>query len=97
MHCAYLIYIHTHTHTYIYIYIYTYYIHVYLHIYNIYVFGEDLGIFIFENWSRFLDDCETLSKENKINPNDLLSILNSTHQFNLQWNIVKMSFLCWTF
>ena len=39
-------------------------------------FGEDLGDFIFENWSRFLDDCETLLEENKINPNDLLSILN---------------------
>ena len=23
-------------------------------------FGEDLGNFIFENWSRFLDVCETL-------------------------------------
>ena len=22
-------------------------------------FGEDLGNFIFENWSRFLDDCDT--------------------------------------
>ena len=41
------------------------------------MFGEDLENFIFENWSRFLDDCETLLEENKINPNDLLSILNS--------------------
>ena len=40
-------------------------------------FGENLGNFIFENWSRFLNDCETLLEENKINPNDLLSILNS--------------------
>ena len=35
-------------------------------------FGEDLGNFNFENWSRFLDGCETLLEENKINPNDLL-------------------------
>ena len=33
-------------------------------------FGENLGNFIFEN-------CETLLEENKTNPNDLLSILNS--------------------
>ena len=50
------------------------------------IFGEDLGNFIFENWSRFLYDCETLLEENKINPNDLRSISNSikpstlTHQ-----------------
>ena len=49
-------------------------------------FGEDLGNFIFENWSRFPDDCETLLEENKINPNDSRSISNSikpsilTHQ-----------------
>ena len=35
-------------------------------------FGEDLGNFIFENWSRFLDDCEILFVENIFNPNDLL-------------------------
>ena len=31
-------------------------------------FREDLRNFIFENWSRFLDDCETQLEENKINP-----------------------------
>ena len=36
-----------------------------------YKFCEDLGNFIFENWSRFLDHCEILLEENKINPNDL--------------------------
>ena len=40
-------------------------------------FGEDVGILIFENWSCFLDDYETLLVENKINPNNLLRILNS--------------------
>ena len=39
-------------------------------------FGEDLGNLIFENWSCFLDDCETLLEENKINPDDLLIKLN---------------------
>ena len=37
--------------------------------------GEDLGNFIFENWSCFLNNCETLLEENKINPNDLLIII----------------------
>ena len=39
-----------------------------------------------ENWSHFLDDCE---KENKINPNDLLSILNSINksiQFTIEYS-----------
>ena len=35
-------------------------------------FEEDLGNFIFENWSRFLNDCETLLEEKNISPNDLL-------------------------
>ena len=43
-------------------------------------FGEDLGNFILENWRCFLNDCETLLEENKINPNDILSILNSINQ-----------------
>ena len=61
-------------------------------------FGEDLGNFIFENWSRFLDFCETLLDENKMNPYDFLNILNSINpSFQSQWNIVKMSFLSWTF
>ena len=37
-------------------------------------FGEDLVNFIFKNWRRFLDDCETLLEENEITPNDLISI-----------------------
>ena len=38
---------------------------------------QDLGSFIFENWSRFLDYRETALEENKINRNDLLRTLNS--------------------
>ena len=59
-------------------------------------FGEDLGNFIFENWSRFLDDCETLLEENKINPNDLLSILNSINpsiQFTMEYSKDAIPFL----
>ena len=52
-------------------------------------FGEDLGNFIFENWTCFLDDCETLLEENKINSNDLHSILNSINpsiQFTMEYS-----------
>ena len=53
-------------------------------------FEEDLGNFIFENWSRFLDDCETLLEENKINPNDLLSTLI---QFTMEYSKDAIPFL----
>ena len=59
-------------------------------------FGEDLGNFIFENWSRFLDDCENLLVESKINPNDLLSILNSINpsiQFTMKYSKYAIPFL----
>ena len=57
---------------------------------------EDLGNFIFENWSRFLDHCEILLEENKINPNDLLSILNSINpsiQFTMEYSKDAIPFL----
>ena len=59
-------------------------------------FGEDLGNFIFENCNRFLDDCETLLEENKINPNGLLSILNSvipSIQFKMEYSKDAILFL----
>ena len=59
-------------------------------------FGEDLGNFVFENWSCFLDDCETLLKKNKINLNDLLNILNSINpsiQFKMEYSKDVISFL----
>ena len=59
-------------------------------------YGEDLGNFIFKNWSRFLDDCETLLEENKINPNDLLGILNSRNpsiQFTMKYSKDAIPFL----
>ena len=54
-----------------------------------YRFEEDLGSFIFENWSRILDGWETLLEENKVNPKDLLSILNSINrsiQFQMEYS-----------
>ena len=59
-------------------------------------FGEDLGNFVFENWSCFLDDCETLLEKNKINLNDLLNILNSINssiQFTMEYNKDAIPFL----
>ena len=59
-------------------------------------FEENLGNSIFENWSCFLDDCETLLEENKINPNDLLSILNSINpsiQFTMEYSKDAIPFL----
>ena len=60
-------------------------------------FGEDFGNFIFENWSRFFDDFENLLEENKINLNDLLSILNSINpsiQFTMKYSKDVIPFLC---
>ena len=59
-------------------------------------FGEDLWNFIFENWSCFLSDCEILLEENKINPNDLCSILNSINpsiQFTMKYSKDVIPFL----
>ena len=59
-------------------------------------FGEDLGNFIFKNWSRFLDDCQTLLEGSKINPNDLLSFLNSINpsiQFTMEYSKDTITFL----
>ena len=45
---------------------------------------------------KFLDDCETLLEENKINPNDLLSILNSINpsiQFTMKYSKDAIPFL----
>ena len=61
-------------------------------------FGEDLRNFIFENWSGFLNNCEISIEENKINPNDLRSILNSINpsvKFTMEYS--KMPFFSWTF
>ena len=59
-------------------------------------FEEDFGNFIFENWIRFLDNCESLLEESKINPNDLLSVLNSLNpsiQFTMEYSKDAIPFL----
>ena len=53
-------------------------------------FGEDLGNFVFENWSCFLNNCETLLEEHKINPNDLLIIILNSINPSIQF-IVESS------
>ena len=58
--------------------------------------GEDWGNFIFEKWSSFLDDYETLLEESKINPNGFLNILNSMKpsiQFTMEYSKDAIRFL----
>ena len=50
-------------------------------------FGVNLGNFILNSWSRYLDDCETPLDKTKINPEALLEILNSINpsiQFTME-------------
>ena len=35
---------------------------------------------ILENWSRFLDDCQTTLDKNKVKPEELLETLNSVNE-----------------
>ena len=59
-------------------------------------FGEEFRNVIFEKWSRILDYCETLLEENKINTNDLLSILNSINpltEFTMEYSKDTIPFL----
>ena len=53
-------------------------------------FGQDLGNFFFENWSCFLNNCETLLEEHRINPNDLLIIILNSINPSIQF-IVESS------
>ena len=74
----YIFYIFIYLYIFIYIYIYIYimyllYIYIFFFFFELtfyYLcrdrFGEDLGNFIFENWSCFLDDCETLLEETQL-------------------------------
>ena len=42
--------------------------------------GKELQEFILENWSRFLDDCQTPLGKNKVKPDELLETLNSVNE-----------------
>ena len=52
--------------------------------------------YFLENWERFLDDCEILSKTDLKKPDDLLTILNFVNndiQFSMELNDSKVPFL----
>ena len=51
-------------------------------------FSANVRSFIFENWSRFLDDCEILLDSSLLTPEQLLEILNSLNQ-NIQFTMEK--------
>ena len=42
--------------------------------------GEEFQEFILENWSCFLDDCQTPLDKNKVKPEELLETLNSVNE-----------------
>ena len=47
-------------------------------------------------WRCFLDDCQNLLEKNKINPNNILSILNSINssiQFTMEYSEDAIPFL----
>ena len=45
-----------------------------VHFYNIWelIWGKEFKEFILENYSRFLDDCQTSLDKNKVKPEELL-------------------------
>ena len=61
-------------------------------------FSEMLGLFIFENWCKFLDDCKTTLYKTKIDPNRLLEILNSINhsiKFTMETSDKEVPFKIW--
>ena len=54
----------------------------------LYIWGEEIGREIEENWARFPDDCEIPVDENKVDPEALLEVLNSI-DVNLQFTMQK--------
>ena len=58
--------------------------------------GKDTRDFIYKNWSRFLEDCETPLDKTKVKPEELLETLNSIHrniQFTMEYSDVAIPFL----
>ena len=52
--------------------------------------------FILENWSRFLNDCQTPLDKNKVKPQEVLQTLNSVNeaiQFTVEFNDKEIHFL----
>ena len=48
--------------------------------------GLEIRNYVYENWSRFLDDCEILLDKQKINPEEFQVILNSINS-NIQYTM----------
>ena len=71
-----------------------------VHFYNICELKcrKEFQKFILENWSRFLDDCQTQTPldKNKVKPEELLETLNSvneTIQFTMEFSDKEIPFL----
>ena len=69
-----------------------------IHFYNIceLKWGKEFQEFILENWSHFLDDCQTPSDKKKVKPEELLETLNSVNeaiQFTMEFTDKEIPFL----
>ena len=68
------------------------------HFYNIceLKWGKEFQEFILENWSRFLDDCQTPLDKDKVKPEELLETLNFVNdaiQFTMEISEQEILFL----
>ena len=69
-----------------------------VHFYNIceLKWGKEFQEFILENWSRFLDDCQTPLDKNMVKTEELFETLNSTNktiQFTMEFGDKEIPFL----
>ena len=58
--------------------------------------GATISKFIYENWSRFLDDCEILLDKSVVKPEELLEVLNSINvyiKFTMDYSDTEIPFL----
>ena len=58
--------------------------------------GAAISKFIYENWSRFLDDCEILLDKSIVKPEELLEVLNSINfhiKFTMDYSDTEIPFL----
>ena len=68
-----------------------------VYFYNIFElkWGKEIKEFILENWSCFLDDCQTPLDKNKVKPKELLETLNSFNEaiwFTMEFSDKKILF-----
>ena len=67
-----------------------------LELYRISEWGQAVSKYTYENWSRYLDDCEIPLDKSRINPEDLLTLLNALNRkikFTMNCNEKETSFL----